>query len=52
MLSEEDIELMKKLIEIGRLHRIPILDHIVLGASESANGRGFVSIRNLVIMKF
>ena len=50
--SEEDIELTKKLIEIGRLHHIPILDHIVLGASESANGRGFVSIRNLAIMKF
>lgn len=50
--SEDDIELTRMLIEVAKLHRIPILDHIVLGSSESANGRGFVSIRNLAIMKF
>lgn len=50
--SEDDIELTRMLVEVAKLHRIPILDHIVLGSSESANGRGFVSIRNLAIMKF
>ncbi len=50
--SEEDIHLTTKLLEVARLHAIPLLDHIVLGAPSFAEGRGFVSIRNLAVLKF
>lgn len=50
--SEEDIKLTKILIEIGKIHQIPIIDHLILGDSISNNGTGFVSIRNLAILDF
>ena len=31
---------------------IRLIDHIVLGSPQSANGQGFVSIRNLAVLKF
>jgi len=30
--SDEDVALTKELIEIGKLHRIPVIDHLVLAA--------------------
>ena len=50
--SGEDIELTKQLIEVANMHSIPLLDHLVLGAPESAGGKGYVSIRNLAVIKF
>jgi len=50
--STEDILLTKRLIEVGRLHQIPIIDHLVLGNSLSNNGTGFISIRNLAELDF
>ena len=50
--SKEDIDITERLIETGRLLGIRLLDHIILGSSGSAKGQGFVSIRNLAILKF
>jgi DNA repair protein RadC len=50
--SEEDIQLTANLIKVARVHSIPLLDHLVLGSPDSANGKGYVSIRNLAIMEF
>lgn len=50
--SEEDIALTKSLIEIGKLHQIPVIDHLVIGSPSSNHGVGFVSIRNLAILDF
>ena len=50
--SEEDITLTKTLIEVGRLHQIPIIDHLIIGEPSSNWGVGFVSIRNLAILDF
>ena len=32
--SLEDIELTKKLVEIGKLNAIPIIDHIIIGENK------------------
>ena len=50
--SAEDIEITERLIETGKLLGIRVIDHIVLGASPSAAGRSYVSIRNLATLKF
>ena len=49
--SEDDIALTKELIEIGRLHKIPVIDHLVLSRRGSEDGT-FVSIRNLAVLLF
>ena len=42
----EDFALTRKLLDVARMHTIPILDHLVLGAiGSTSGGRGFVSIR-------
>lgn len=50
--SKEDIEITERLIDTGRLLGIRVIDHIVLGSPRSAQGRGFVSIRNTAAVKF
>ena len=50
--SAEDIDVTKKLIAASRLVDVAILDHLVLGAPESADGKGYISIRNLAVLKF
>ncbi len=50
--SEEDLELTRQLVAVGRLHAIPLLDHLVLGAPGSAGGKGYVSVRSLGIIEF
>lgn len=50
--SDEDIEITRRLIEVGNMHAIPLLDHLVLGSTSSADGKGFVSVRNLAVLKF
>lgn len=49
--SDDDIALTKDLIEIGKLHKIPVIDHLVLSKSKSGAGQ-FVSIRNLAVIAF
>ena len=49
---KEDIEITEGLIDTGKLLGIRLLDHLVLGSPESAQGMGFVSIRNLATLKF
>ena len=43
--SEDDMIFTQGLIDVGRIAQIPLLDHLVIGASGSANGQGYVSIR-------
>lgn len=43
--SEDDMVFTQGLIDVGRIAQIPLLDHLVIGASGSANGQGYVSIR-------
>ena len=50
--SKEDIEITERLVETGKLLGIRLIDHIVLGSPDSAKGQGFVSIRNLAVLKF
>jgi DNA repair protein RadC len=50
--SKEDIEITERLIETGKLLGIHLLDHLVLGSPRSVKKDGFVSIRNLAILKF
>ena len=45
--SGEDLDLTKRLVDVAKMHAIPILDHLVLGSPESAGGKGYVSIRNI-----
>ncbi len=44
--SAEDLDVTRDLVETGRLLRIKLLDHLVLGAPGSAGGKGYVSIRS------
>lgn len=50
--SKEDIEITERLIETGKLLGIKVVDHLVLGSPSSDKGQGFVSIRNLAVLKF
>ena len=43
--SDDDVIFTQGLIDVGRIVHIPLLDHIVIGATGSANGQGYVSIR-------
>lgn len=42
--SKQDVELTRKLVEGSRTMTIPLLDHIIVGAIDSADGKGFVSM--------
>lgn len=50
--SQEDVEVTARLIETGRLLGIKVIDHLVLGAPDSVNGQGFVSLRGLGVAQF
>lgn len=50
--SDDDVAITQRLIDFGRMHGIPLLDHLVLGSSCTEEGKGFVSIRNLASVKF
>ena len=43
--SVQDVELTRKLMEVSKVMAIPLLDHIIIGAVDSAGGKGFVSMR-------
>ena len=43
--SEDDVAFTQGLIDVGRIAQIPLRDHIVIGATGSANGQGYISIR-------
>ena len=50
--SQNDIILTKRLLEVSRIISIPLLDHIIIGAVDSANGKGFVSMRAIKAVDF
>ena len=50
--SKEDVEITERLIETGKLLGIRLLDHLVLGSPGLVKKEGFVSIRNLAVLKF
>jgi DNA repair protein RadC len=50
--SQNDIILTKRLLEVSRIISIPLLDHIIIGAVDSANGKGFVAMRAIKAVDF
>ena len=50
--SDEDVTFTQRLIDVGKIAQIRLFDHLVVGASGSANGRGFVSIREFANLEF
>jgi DNA repair protein RadC len=47
-----DLELTRRLVEASKIMAIPLLDHLVLGAVDSADGRGYVSMRESGLVRF
>jgi DNA repair protein RadC len=45
--SEADIRITRDLVRAGRLLRIEVLDHIILGQKHEGRQRDFVSLREL-----
>lgn len=45
--SEADIKLTRELIRAGKLLKVEVLDHIILGAQTSERPNGFVSLREM-----
>jgi DNA repair protein RadC len=45
--SEADIRVTRDLIRAGQLLKIEVLDHVILGRREAANGKDYVSLREL-----
>ncbi len=45
--SEADIKVTRDLIRAGQLLKIEVLDHVILGRRASANGKDYVSLREL-----
>ena len=43
--SKADLDFTRRLVELGRLAEVKLLDHLILGDADSEEGRGFVSIR-------
>ena len=43
--SGKDVELTKELVAASKVLHIPLLDHLIIGAPDSADGSGFISIR-------
>ncbi len=50
--SQDDLEVTQRLIAASHLLDIVFVDHIVLGSPSSADGEGYVSIRNYSSLKF
>jgi DNA repair protein RadC len=45
--SEADIRVTRDLIRAGQLLKIDVLDHVILGRRAAANGKDYVSLREL-----
>jgi DNA repair protein RadC len=45
--SEADIKVTRDLIRAGQLLKIEVLDHVILGRRATANGKDYVSLREL-----
>lgn len=50
--SEEDIAFTRRMIDVGRIVQVALVDHLVIGSAESTNGRGYVSIREYARLDF
>lgn len=48
--SEEDLKLTEDLLSIGRLHKIPLIDHLIIGDPEAE--KPYTSIRSLGLLNF
>ena len=46
--SRDDVEMTRKLMAGAELLGVRLLDHLVIGSPESANGRGFASVLELL----
>ena len=47
MPSEADIRLTRELIQVGRLIKIEVLDHVIVGRATTDRPRDYVSLREL-----
>jgi DNA repair protein RadC len=45
--SEADIKVTRDLIRAGQLLKIEVLDHVVMGAADAENSKGYTSLREL-----
>jgi DNA repair protein RadC len=45
--SEADVKVTRDLIRAGQVVKIEVVDHVILGHVQSANGRGYTSLREL-----
>lgn len=45
--SEADVKVTRDLIRAGQIVKIEVVDHVILGHVQSANGRGYTSLREL-----
>ena len=43
--SEADIRFTEQLVDASRVLGIQVMDHLIIGVNDSADGRGFISIR-------
>lgn len=50
--GRRDIETTKQLLEASRTLAIPLLDHLVLGAIDSCDGKGYISMRESGMVDF
>ena len=47
MPSEADIRLTRELIQVGRLIKIEVLDHVIVGRATTHRARDYSSLREL-----
>jgi DNA repair protein RadC len=45
--SAADVTVTRDLIRAGQVVKIEVVDHVILGHAQSANGRGYMSMREL-----
>lgn len=50
--SNEDIRITRKLIEVGKIMDIEVLDHVIVGAISEHNPSGFTSLRESGLVSF
>ncbi len=50
--SNEDIRLTRKLVEVGRIMEIDVLDHVILGRRVEGQAKDFLSLRESGLVEF
>ena len=50
--GSDDVRLTERLVAASRIIGVRLLDHLILGDTASADGRGFVSLRKIGAVAF